>query len=277
MALTTEDSARLHEEARELYEAYGELKAQVRADQSHAELQNELDSVRSRYTVIVKELGKNGASPIEENARIPNFDVARYRAHTPVSDELALGDGYIDRVFSLLRPRVVITFVAAFFCAVTLYLMSDKTIGFFVVPSSSMGPTLIPDDKLMTFRKTNYERGDVVVIRDPKEDGAFLVKRVVAVGNDDIYISEGRIQVNGKRVHEPYINEPMEYEYGPKRIPEGYVFVLGDNRNFSDDGHKWGKGVAEDKIVGEVRYIYGPRDRASAVASGSKYFSSAGI
>jgi signal peptidase I len=277
MALTAQESEGLHEEARKLYEAYGALKAKARADRSRVDLQRELDSVRSRYDVIVEELRQSGASPIEESVWIREFDVGHYRAHKPVREQVGLVDGHTDRVLSLLRPRVVISVVVAVFFVTTFYLVSDKTIGFFVVPSSSMEPTLVPDDKLMTLRKTDYRRGDIVVIRDPVEKGAFLVKRIVAVGNDDVYIHEGVIVVNKKRVEEPYIREPMDYEYGPKRIPEGYVFVLGDNRNYSDDGHKWNKGVAKDTIVGEVRYIYGPRNRASAVASGSKYFSSAGV
>lgn len=277
MVLTNQESERLYEEARHLYDAYGELKAQIRADRSRGDLEIELQSVGTRYTAIVEELRQNGASPIEESARIPNFDVGHYRAHRPVSEESTTGEGHFDRIFSLLKPRVVITVVVAIFCALTLFLMSDRTIGFFVVPTSSMEPTLIPDDKLVTFRKTEYRRGDIVVIRDPLEEGAFLVKRIVAVGNDNIYIHEGKILVNGKRVEEPYIREPMDYEFSAKRIAEGRIFVLGDNRNYSDDGHVWGHGVAEDAIVGEVRYIYAPRDRAGVVASGSEYFSSAGI
>lgn len=277
MDLTNQKSEQLHEEARQLYERYGQLKTKMRADRSRHDLKNELQAVQERYTDIVKELRQRGAASKEENAQIANFEVGHYRAHKPVVSHTDYGDGHIDRIFTLLKPRTLISLILLIFCGLTLILMSDKTIGFFIVPTSSMEPTFIPNDKLVTFRKTEYQRGDIVVLHDPVEKGAFLVKRLVAVGNDDIYIHKGQIMVNSKPIQEPYIRERIDYEFGPYRVPQGHIFVLGDNRNESEDAHKWGHGIPETTIVGKVLYIYAPRARARSIPSGSNQFTAAGL
>ncbi len=275
MALINQDTEQLHHEARQLYERFGQLKAEIRTDRSNEDLKIQLDDVQTPYEALVEELTQSGAATVEENAHVANFHVGHYRAHKPVISEE--GDGRINQMFRILRPRTLIALLMLLFLGSTSYLMSDRSIGFFVVPSASMQPTLIPDDKLVTFRKTQYRRGDIIVLNDPEEEGAFLVKRLVALGNDDIYIHDGKILVNSKPVEESYINGDIVYEFGPYRVPEGYIFVLGDNRNNSEDGHVWKHGVPEDSIVGEVRYIYSPRARAGAIASGSENFSFAGL
>jgi signal peptidase I len=277
MGLSNQKSEKLHAEARELYDRYGILKSKIRVDRSRVDLQVELDTVEDRYRLIVNELRDADASIQEENAHIRTFDVGHYRAHKPVATDISEGDGYMDKAFSLLKPRTLISLFLLLFFGFTLCLMQDKTIGFFVVPSSSMEPTLIPDDKLVTFRKTDYRRGDVIVLQDPVEKGAYLVKRIVAMGNDDIYVHDGTILVNGKPVNEPYIRETIDYDFEPYHIPDGHVFVLGDNRNNSDDGHKWGHGVPMATIIGEVKYIYLPRTRSKSISSGYEQFSAAGL
>ena len=277
MAVTNPESDPLYVEARELYARYGVLKAAIRNDAERTDLRDELGKIQVRYETIMRELGQNGDSELTPEATTFNFDVGRYKAHKPVVHHTDDGEGLVDRLFSGLKPRTVFSLLLLIFCGSTLYLMTDKTIGFFVVPSSSMEPTLIPDDKLVTFRKTTYRRGDVVVLDDPLEKGAFLVKRIVALGNDDVYIHDGKLLVNTKPVLEPYLNELIDYEFGPYRIPPDHVFVLGDNRNSSSDSHKWGRGVPIDTLIGEVRYIYSPWVRAGAVQSGIDEFSTAGL
>ena len=277
MGLSKQESEELHNEARELYEKYGQLKSEFRTDRSRSEVQDELQAVEVRYRAIVEELRLVDASTQEENAHISTFDVGHYKAHKPLTTNDADGEGYLDKTLSLLRPRTLISILMLLFFGITLFLMQDKTIGFFVVPSSSMEPTLIPKDKLVTFRKTDYRRGDIIVLKDPAEEGAFLVKRIVAMGNDDIFIHGGQMLVNSKPIKEPYIREIMDYDFEAYRIPPGHVFVLGDNRNNSDDGHKWGHGVPADTIIGEVKYIYAPRSRSRSIPSGFEQFSAAGL
>jgi signal peptidase I len=66
------------------------------------------------------------------------------------------------------------------------------------------------------------------------------IKRVVAVEGETVKITDGKVYINGKPLKEPYIREEPFYEFGPVKVPKGHIFVLGDNRNNSEDGHIWG-------------------------------------
>ncbi len=166
----------------------------------------------------------------------------------------------------------MIAFILLLFLGSILALIANRSVGFFIVPSSSMDPTLIPGDKLVTIHKATYERGDVVVLNDPDEEGAFLVKRIVALGGDDLSINHEGITLNNAEIQEPYIKEPIQYEFPLYSVPEGFAFVLGDNRNTSADSHQWGHGIPIDTIVGQVRYIYGPKERTKTLASADQTF-----
>lgn len=151
-------------------------------------------------------------------------------------------------------------------CAVLLHFFLVRGMRFFLVPSRSMEPTLHPDDHLLTLTESAYMRGDIVVLRDPVNPGEYLVKRIVGVGGDEIAVEIGGLFIDGEYASEPYIKEPMSYTLGPIEVPDGEVVVLGDNRNESEDSSRWrDPTVPVDAIVGKVRYIYLPRDRARAV------------
>jgi signal peptidase I len=135
---------------------------------------------------------------------------------------------------------------------------------FFEVPSGSMRPTLRESDYLVTLRQSEYRRGDIVVLREP--DG-YAVKRIVGAGGDKVMVMDGALFINAGYASEPYIAEPMEYLLAPLAVPEGHVFVLGDNRNESDDGHLSRTTHPAGDIVGRVRFRYYPYDRWGTVPS----------
>jgi signal peptidase I len=143
----------------------------------------------------------------------------------------------------------------------------------FYIPSVSMVPTLQVGDVLLVdevaYRLHRPKPGDVAVFTPPVYSaGNDFIKRVVGVPGDTIAISNGVVYRNGLALHEPYENQPPRYdlairEYSiyvngrrldphranvppkarwqvPDRIPDGFYFVLGDNRNYSDDSHVWG-------------------------------------
>lgn len=144
-----------------------------------------------------------------------------------------------------------------------IYLFGFRHMSFFMVPSASMEPTLMTGDYLVTLTAGEYGRGDVVVTKDPEEEGAFIVKRIVAIAGDTVTIDGGALYINGGYISEPYISSPPEYFMPPLTIPEGHVFLLGDNRNNSEDAHAWSeKAQPAQNIVGRVRYIYYPYNRA---------------
>jgi signal peptidase I len=147
-----------------------------------------------------------------------------------------------------------------------LYFFAYRRGQFFRVPSGSMEPTLRIGDQIVTMKESAYGRGDIVVLADPEDAKSYIVKRIAAVGGDTVFITGGALYVNGEYVSEPYAPDPANYLMKPYTVPEGRVFLLGDNRNNSDDSHLW-----EDKarplsdITGKVRFIYYPYDRAGVV------------
>lgn len=145
-----------------------------------------------------------------------------------------------------------------------IYLFGFRDMRFFLVPSSSMEPTLLRRDYLMSLRQSQYERGDVVILEDPQEPGAYLVKRLVARGGDTVTVAGGALLINQRYVSEPYLMAPPHYQLNPVTIPRDHVFILGDNRDNSDDSHVWGA-APENAIVGKVVCIYYPYDRAGRV------------
>jgi len=147
-----------------------------------------------------------------------------------------------------------------------IYLFGFRDMRFFLVPSGSMEPTLLRRDYLVSLREPEYQRGDVVILEDPEEPGAYLVKRLVAVGGDTVAVTGGALLVNARYVSEPYLMSPPNYQLNPITIPNGHVYVLGDNRNNSDDSHVWGP-APKDAIVGKVICIYYPYARAGRVQS----------
>lgn len=148
------------------------------------------------------------------------------------------------------------------------YFFAWRGMRFFLVPSTSMEPTLLKHDYILTLKEPTYVPGDIVVLKDPDEEGAYLVKRLIAVGGETVTVSEGAVYIDGEYLSEPYVLSPPEYVLEPFRVPEGHVFLLGDNRNNSDDSHIWPqKSLPADQIVGKVRYVYYPYARAGRVES----------
>ena len=151
-----------------------------------------------------------------------------------------------------------------------VYLFWRREMAFFLVPSKSMEPTLRVGDYLLALSEATYERGDIVIVADPIEKGGYLVKRVVAVGGDVVFAAFGVLFVNGRPFREPYIKEPMQYTtWSPVRVPDNEIYLLGDNRNESDDCHLWRgelrDGIPVDDVIGRVRYIYLPFGRIARV------------
>jgi len=185
-----------------------------------------------------------------------------------------------ERHISRLRYTFYIIIIC---CSVVIcYLGFVRGMRFFAVPSQSMEPTLRRGDYLLTLNADEYRRGDIVVLKDPTIQGGNLVKRIVGVGGDTIAIQAGALFINGKYASEPYIREPMVYEiFPPITVGEGRIFVLGDNRNDSEDSSYWAiirddphipeelradPTVSVDDIIGRVRYIYLPGSRRGPVA-----------
>lgn len=133
------------------------------------------------------------------------------------------------------------------------------------VENISMLPTLKPGYLLvvnkLAYRNNNYSRGDIIVFHyqghnNSRED---YIKRVIGIPGDHVVVSNGVVKVNGIILKEPYIMEEPLY-VNTWDVPEGKLFVLGDNRNDSSDSSSWGF-VDMDWVVGQALLIYWPLDQ----------------
>jgi signal peptidase I len=164
------------------------------------------------------------------------------------------------------RGRLVFYLTILVFAVILIYLFGYRDMRFFLVPSGSMEPSLLPGDRLVTLNKPAYRRGDIVVLREPADETSYLVKRIVAVEGDTVSIRGGALFLNGYYASESYTNEPMKYSLDPPiTVGAGEVFILGDNRNHSEDSSLWRRAYPADRIVGGVVYIYFPFSRAGQV------------
>jgi signal peptidase I len=137
----------------------------------------------------------------------------------------------------------------------------------FIIPSSSMEPTLIISDRVLVnrfiYRFTQPKVGDIVVFVSPEEGNIDLIKRVVAVGGQSIDIRDGKVFVDGTQRVEPFVNEAYPDHYDsdePVTVPRGSVFVMGDNRPNSKDSRYIGTQPVT-RILGRAFAIYWPLGR----------------
>lgn len=132
----------------------------------------------------------------------------------------------------------------------------------FDVPSTGMQPTVLNADQIMIdlrqYRDAKPKPHDIVVFR---KDGLFFIKRALAVGGDIIESKDGVLFVNGRQLEEPYVQHvgnplPELLEFGPTQIPQGELFVVGDNRDVSRDSRLPDFGpVGEQNVVGKALYV----------------------
>ena len=140
------------------------------------------------------------------------------------------------------------------------------------IPSGSMLPTLQLEDrvlvqKLLPRLGIRPGIGSIVVFHPPDAllesgyDGqAALIKRVVAVGGDQVEVRDGRLWRNGEAVDPDWSHGPMAYSLPPLRVPAGHLLVLGDNRNASLDSHLWGP-LPANRVIGTAVWRYWPLER----------------
>jgi signal peptidase I len=112
-------------------------------------------------------------------------------------------------------------------------------------------------------------RGDVIVFKFPQDPDRDFIKRVIGVPGDTVEVKDGAVYINGARLEEDYILATPNYTYGPKTVPPGNYFVLGDNRRNSFDSHQWAQSctpqqqcdfVPEENIIGQAWLRYWPWD-----------------
>ena len=164
----------------------------------------------------------------------------------------------------LLRTllEIVIIVAAAFAIAMLVQAFLLKP---FTVHQESMEPTLLEGDRILLSRLTYHFRepkvGDVVVFDSPLNESEDLVKRVVGVTGDRVGVKDGDLFVNGVAIPEPYLaSQDFAGSLPEQIVPEGHVFVMGDNRDVSGDSRSFGP-VSMERIIGEALCTYWPIGR----------------
>lgn len=137
------------------------------------------------------------------------------------------------------------------------------------VPSGSLMPTLLIGDRIFVnvehFKTNEIKRGDMIVFRYPENPQKDFLKRVIAIGGDEIESRDKIIYINGSKINEPYIQHTDESilsheigprdNFGPIEVPRDKFFVMGDNRDQSHDSRFWGVVDISD-IKGKALYTY---------------------
>lgn len=159
--------------------------------------------------------------------------------------------------------KEILSWVIVLAIAILLALFINRFVFFQVnVPTGSMERTIMTGDKVFTLRLSylfsNPKRGDIVVFPNPDNEEEDYIKRIIAIGGDEIEIIDGVLYINDEIMIEDYIMEPMRREdFGPLVVPEGHYFMMGDNRNTSLDARYWeNQFVEKGKIKGKAIYKY---------------------
>ncbi|BAZ45845.1 signal peptidase I [Chondrocystis sp. NIES-4102] len=143
------------------------------------------------------------------------------------------------------------------------------------IPSESMFPTLETGDRLVV-EKVAYKfhppnKGDIIVFEPPAplrllgyEKNQAFIKRAIATGGETVAIKDGVVYINNQPLSEDYIAAPPEYELMPVTVPAGQLFVMGDNRNNSNDSHIWGF-LPTENVIGHAILRFWPLNRIGTV------------
>jgi signal peptidase I len=156
--------------------------------------------------------------------------------------------------------RFILDIVETLVLSVILFIGINAVSARIRVDGSSMEPTLFSGEFVivnkLAYKFGDPSRGDIVVFHFPRDPEQEYIKRVIGLPGDQVHISEGKVSVNNQLVEEPYIAVVPAYE-GTWSVPDGQLFVLGDNRNNSSDSHNWGT-VPQEYVVGKAVFIYWP-------------------
>jgi len=178
------------------------------------------------------------------------------------------------------KKSVAWEYVEAIIIAIILaFIIRKFVIQAYKIPSGSMLETLQIGDHILVNKFIYYlkdpQRGDIIVFKYPKDKKRDFIKRLVALPGETIEIRDKKVYINGILLDEPYAvfndsenifnkNHPAYYidlyarnrdNFGPKVIPEDSYFMMGDNRDYSQDSRYWGF-LDQELIEGKALIIY---------------------
>jgi signal peptidase I len=157
--------------------------------------------------------------------------------------------------------RLILDIAETILLAIVLYAIIQTLTARIRVESTSMMPTLNPSDYVvvnkLAYKLGNPKRGDIIVFKYPPDPTQIpYIKRVIGLPGDQVHIADGKVYINGILLNEPYLKVTTK-QGGDWTVPEGDLFVLGDNRNGSSDSRAWGW-VPLGNVIGKAEVIYWP-------------------
>lgn len=155
---------------------------------------------------------------------------------------------------------------------VVVFLIKNFVLINAVIPSGSMENTIMTGDRVfgnrLAYRFGDPERGDIAIFRYPDDESELYIKRVMGLPGDTIEIKDGLLYLNNSEepLVEPYLKEIPEGDFGPYQVPEGCYFMLGDNRNKSNDSRMWENTyVTRENVLAKAVFRYYPFDKIGRI------------
>ncbi len=156
--------------------------------------------------------------------------------------------------------RFTLDILETIILAIALYFGINAISARVRVDGFSMVPTL-QDGEYILVSKLSYKtgvpaRGDIIVFSLPTDQRQDLIKRVIGLPGETVNIQNGTVSINGNILTETYIAQEPQYN-GEWTVPDGQLFVLGDNRNNSKNSHQW-RFLPMENVIGKAIIIYWP-------------------
>ncbi|MBE5936278.1 MAG: signal peptidase I [Lachnospiraceae bacterium] len=207
-------------------------------EKTEESLEQEVESIR--------ESSDNKSNNIEENLE---------NSYESQDDE----PSRTQEIFKEIRSYFLIVMAAILVAiVVNTFLLSNTRI-----PTGSMENTINCGDRLfgnrLAYKFEDVKRQDIIIFKFPDNQNINYIKRVIGLPGDTVRIEDGVVYVNDEILKEDYLKEPFQGDFGPYEVPEDSYFVMGDNRNNSNDARYWNNTyVHEDDIIAKAGIRYWP-------------------
>ena len=233
---------------------------------------------QQEVTVKLHKRGSFSASEIVREATFPikhgeiNFVV--YAPNRP-GHGFVTGEGFryrLEFVAASFVQGLVFEWVPTLFWALVLALiLRNYAVATFYIPSGSMEDTLLKRDLLIADKlsykvfKRDPQRGDIMIFQYPEDRKLDYIKRVIGLPGDRIEVRQGTVYVNGEALEEDtYIKERPLRPFPPMTVPDDHYFMMGDNRNQSQDSRAWGT-VPRSYFEGRALFVFWPPNRVHVI------------
>jgi signal peptidase I len=187
-----------------------------------------------------------------------DFPEESNKEDTPTGPEKKRHGMYLGEILESVAIAVILAVIIRFFLFQPFY-----------IPSGSMEPTLKPGDRIIVnkliYRYSQPERGDIMVFKYPRDPARDFIKRAVGLPEETVEIKNSKVYINNKEIPQPFLEPGLQFgSFGPVEVPEGSYFMMGDNRNNSEDSRVWGT-LPRENMVGKAMFIYWPISRIGMI------------